>query len=126
MRPSEGLVKYMEMCLAEFLIHNRPGKVVIESKCVHSLSPTQTHQACFVHTHTHAHVHTHLLTPGSSPTRVTPDNDFPLQAFPAHGPVSALFPAPQPHRTLPPWQFVWKVLLGLGEWATCARGFVVS
>ena len=43
------------------------------------------------------HIGTHVHTgPNSSFTRVTPDKDFPLQTFPVHGPVSALFPPPWP------------------------------
>ena len=58
--------------------------------------------------------------PNSSFTRVTPDKGFPLQTFPVHGPVSALFPRPWPPPHPSSLAVGWKLLLGLGEWATRA------
>lgn len=54
------MVKWIEMCLAEFLTYNCLGKVVIESKRVHQLPcPKFTKHVLCTHTDVRACTYTH-------------------------------------------------------------------
>ena len=109
------------MCLAQFLVYNCLGNMASESRFVYQLpTPMSTSQVWVVRIRIYTQAHTRT----QAPTPASPGSLLIKVFLGKHSQFMDLSlhcsPDPGPHHTLPPWPSCWKLLLGLGEWATRA------
>ena len=110
------------MCLAQFLVYNCLGNMASQSRFVYQL-PTpisRSHQVGMVHMHIYTQAHTYPQAPTPASPGSLLIKIFLCKRSQFMDLSLRCSPHPGPHHTLPPWPSCWKLLLGLGEWATHA------